>query len=80
MIKPRANKTIGSEVRRTDPESQQQYARAQRPQVPQDATTGGRPYHQSGQMPKGGFTSIWCFDGSTDTRKSSTTRPGKKVY
>jgi len=51
------------------------YTYACRPQVPSD-TTGGGVAWQPGQLPNGGFRSIYQF-GSTDTKQSYTTKPEK---
>lgn len=62
------------------PENSNGKASPTRPQTPADATTGGEPYYKSGVLPKGGFQAQWCFDGSTDRKKSPTVGDGKKVY
>jgi len=51
-----------------------------RPEIPADGIKGGRPYHKSGEMPKGGFQSMWCFDGSHNTKSSPTVGNGQKIY
>lgn len=53
---------------------------AQRPEIPTDGKSGGRPYHKSGEMPKGGYQSMWCFDGSSDRKNSPTVGQGNKIY
>ena len=59
----------------------QENPRAVRPQLPRDMVADGRPVYASGEMPKGGFQSIWAFGRNpTDTKHSPTTKPGKKVY
>ena len=58
----------------------QQIAQAVRPQLPRDKTSEGRPTYASGEMPKGGYQSMWTFDGRSDTKNSPTTKPGQKVY
>ena len=59
----------------------QERPQAIRPQLPRDSVANGRPVHASGEMPKGGFQSIWAFGRNpTNTKESPTTKPGKKVY
>ena len=65
-----------------DQMNNQQSGIAMRPQLPTDATAGGNPYYKSGMPPKGGFTSMWCFSGSSDRKNSptDTVKGQKKVY
>lgn len=59
----------------------QKWAKAVRPQKPSDSTQMGQPYWSPGQMPTGGFRSVFCFeDGNNSTKISNTTKPGRKVY
>ena len=59
----------------------QQVAQAVRPQLPRDKTNEGRPTFASGELPKGGYQSMWTFNGGAiDTKNSPTTKPGGKVY
>jgi hypothetical protein len=51
------------------------YTYACRPQVPSD-TTGGGVAWQAGQLPNGGFRSMFCFNGQ-DPKNSPTTKPEK---
>jgi len=53
----------------------QQIAKSVRPQLPRDGSAGGKPTHRSGELPKGGYQSIWSFRGN-DTKDSSTSKPG----
>ena len=59
----------------------QQVAKSVRPQLPRDGHQDGRAYWQSGELPKGGYNSMWCFgDDHKDTKNSPTRGDGKKVY
>ncbi|CAB4151443.1 hypothetical protein UFOVP938_28 [uncultured Caudovirales phage] len=58
----------------------QKWAKAVRPQVPRDNSQMGQPSWTPGTMPKGGYRSIFRFDGDTDTKISNTGKPGRKVY
>lgn len=82
-MKPKVPKGPGSMTvfRRSSAVNQQQ-AQATRPQLPRDHSQGGRPIYASGEMPKGGYQSMWTFNGSVDTKDSRTApkAPGRKVY
>jgi len=54
----------------------QQIAKSVRPQLPRDGSAGGKNYHLNGQVQRGGYTSVWNFDGNSNTKDSSTTKPG----
>jgi hypothetical protein len=58
------------------PQVNQQIAKSVRPQLPRDGSKGGTNYHTNGKLPSG-FTSVWRFDGVTDTKNSATTKPEK---
>lgn len=58
------------------PQINQQVAKATRPQLPRDGSKGGTNYHANGKLPAG-YTSVWRFDGVTDTKNSATTKPEK---
>ena len=51
------------------------YTYACRPQVPSD-TTGGGVAWKPGDLPNGGFRSVFDFDGK-NPKKSPTTKPEK---
>ena len=57
-------------------EVNQQIAKAIRPQLPRDGSADGNNKHDSGQLPKGGFTAVWNFAGNRDTKDSATCKPG----
>ena len=59
----------------------QQIARAVRPQLPRDGTPGAQRWNP-GQLPHGGFRTVFDFSGtpSYDTKQSPTRGSGKKVY
>lgn len=69
-----------TKFQRSDSENQE-VAQSVRPQLPRDKTSHGRPVFNSGELPKGGFQSMWGF-GKTplNTKDSPTTKPGRKVY
>ena len=54
----------------------QQVAKSTRPQLPRDGSKDGVNSHKSGQLQPGGFTAVWNFNGNTNTKDSSTTKPG----
>jgi hypothetical protein len=58
----------------------QQIAKSVRPQLPRDGSAGKKPYHEMGEMPHGGYQSMWNFSGNNSTKESPTDKPGKKVY
>jgi len=52
-----------------------------RPQLPRDKSANGRPIFNSGELPKGGYQSMWGFGADpTNTKDSPTTKPGRKIY
>ena len=52
-----------------------------RPQIPRDLYGMGKPWHQDGTMPPGGFRAMWNFgQGAQNVKESPTTGGGKKVY
>ena len=58
----------------------QQIAKSVRPQLPRDGSKGMTPW-ETGQMPRGGYRSVFCFeDGNYSTKDSPTSGGGKKVY
>ena len=57
----------------------QKYAKAIRPQKPSDTTERYQKW-QPGQVPMGGFRSVFCFDDSYNSKESPTSGGGKKVY
>lgn len=61
-------------------ELNQQTPTAVRPPLPRDTSGDGKANWCSGELPKGGYQSIWRFDGSTDTKNSPTVKVGRKVY
>ena len=81
-LKPKTPKGPGqmTKFQRSHNENQQ-VAQAVRPQLPRDKSGEGRPIYASGELPKGGYQSIWAFGNNPlDTKQSPTTKPGKKVY
>jgi hypothetical protein len=62
-------------------DNNQQIAKPTRPQLPSDGSTGMERW-QPGQLPKGGFISVFDFSGTPtyDTKKSPTEGGGCKVY
>jgi len=59
----------------------QQIAKSVRPQLPRDGSPGQTRW-QPGELPKGGFRSVFDFSetSSYNTKKSPTEGSGKKVY
>lgn len=82
MLKPTTGRGAGTPVKfKRSQEDNQQIAQAVRPQLPRDKTSGGRPIFSSGELPKGGYQSMWCFGNDpTNTKNSPTTKPGRKIY
>jgi hypothetical protein len=64
-----------------DHDLNQQTATAVRPPIPRDATSHMTRW-QPGEMPKGGYRSVFDFSGTgpLDTKNSPTEGGGKKVY
>lgn len=55
----------------------QKSSKAVRPQKPSDATVSTQKW-TPGQVPMGGFRSVFCFeDGAYNSKISSTTKPEK---
>ena len=59
----------------------QQIAKSVRPQLPRDGSKDMQRW-QPGQLPQGGFRSVFDFSGTPeyDTKHSPTSGGGKKVY
>ena len=59
----------------------QQIAKSTRPQLPRDGSKGMERW-EPGQLPKGGYRSIFDFSGTPkyDTKHSPTSGGGGKVY
>ena len=59
----------------------QQVAKSVRPQLPRDGSMGMQRW-EPGQLPVGGFRSVFDFSEKTsyDTKHSPTSGGGKKVY
>ena len=58
----------------------QKPAKPVRPQKPSDVTNNAKKW-KLGEMPQGGFRSVFCFeDGDYSTKISRTSGGGKKVY
>lgn len=59
----------------------QQVAKSTRPQLPRDGSKDMQRW-QPGQLPKGGYRSVFDFSGTAeyDTKQSPTSGGGKKVY
>ena len=64
-----------------DHDLNQQTSTAVRPPIPRDATSHMTRW-QPGEMPKGGYRSVFDFSstGPLDTKHSPTEGGGKKVY
>ena len=62
-------------------DNNQQIAEPTRPMLPSDGSTGMERW-KPGQLPKGGFISVFDFSGTPtyDTKKSPTEGGGCKVY
>jgi hypothetical protein len=82
MLKPITGRGAGTPVKfKRSQEDNQQIAQAVRPQLPRDNSQNGRPIFASGELPKGGYQSMWGFgDNPTNTKDSPTTKPGRKIY
>jgi hypothetical protein len=76
-LKPKTPGSSGGTPHKRPSEANQQIARAVRPQLPRDGSAGGLNTTLSGKMPAG-FTSVWNFDGNSNTKNSATTKPEKK--
>ena len=62
-----------------DHDANQQIAKSVRPQLPRDGSAGMTKW-QPGQLPQGGFRSVFCFEDTYDTKHSPTSGGGSKVY
>jgi hypothetical protein len=63
-----------------DHDSNQQVATAIRPQLPRDGSAGQIAWHL-GDLPKGGYRSVFPMqEGPFQTKMSPTSGGGKKVY
>lgn len=82
MLKPITGKGAGTPVKfQRSQEDNEKIAEPYRPQLPRDGSQDGRPTFKSGELPKGGYQSVWAFgDNPTDTKNSPTTKPGRKIY
>ena len=62
-------------------ELNQQVAKSVRPQLPRDGSAGAARW-EPGQLPKGGYRSVFDFSGTPtyDTKHSPTSGGGSKVY
>jgi len=82
MLKPTTGRGAGTPVKfKRSQEDNQQVAQAVRPQLPRDKSANGRPIFTSGELPKGGYQSMWGFGNDpTNTKDSPTTKPGRKIY
>jgi len=62
-------------------DNNQQIAKPTRPQLPSDGSTGMERW-EPGQLPKGGYRSVFDFSGTPtyDTKQSPTEGGGGKVY
>jgi hypothetical protein len=82
MLKPTTSKAAGQTTKfKRSAEDNQQVAQAVRPQLPRDKSANGRPIYTSGELPKGGYQSMWGFGNDPmNTKDSPTTKPGRKIY
>ena len=82
-LKPKTTGSSGGTPHKRESYSNQQVARATRPQLPRDGSIGGLNTTFAGKMPSG-FTAVWNFDGNRNTKDSATTKPGnagkKSIY
>lgn len=62
-----------------DSDVNQQIAKSVRPQLPRDGSAGMKPW-QPGEMPRGGYRAVFCFEDTYDTKQSPTSGGGSKVY
>ena len=62
-------------------ELNQQVAKSVRPQLPRDGSAGAARW-EPGQLPKGGYRSVFDFSGTPtyDTKHSPTSGGNSKVY
>jgi hypothetical protein len=82
MLKPTTGRGAGTPIKfKRSQDDNQQIAQAVRPQLPRDKSANGRPIFTSGELPKGGYQSMWGFGNDpTNTKDSPTTKPGRKIY
>ena len=68
-----------SREQQRDHDLNQQVAKSVRPQLPRDGSAGMTKW-QPGQLPRGGYRSVFCFEDTYDTKHSPTSGGGSKVY
>ena len=79
-LKPKVRENSSNIPQHRDPQINQQIATAVRPQLPRDGSRDGLNTSLKGVTPVG-FTGVWNFSDNTNTKDSSTSKPGgKKIY
>jgi hypothetical protein len=79
-LKPKVQTNSTSYPQHRSSQINQQIATAVRPQLPRDGSRDGLNTSLKGVTPVG-FTGVWNFADNSNTKDSSTSKPGgKKIY
>jgi hypothetical protein len=79
-LKPKVQANSSNTPHHRDPLINQQISTAIRPQLPRDGSKDGLNTSLKGVTPVG-FTGVWNFADNSNTKDSSTSKPGgKKIY
>jgi len=79
-LKPKVQTNSTNYPQHRSPQINQQIATAVRPQLPRDGSRDGLNTSLKGVTPVG-FTGVWNFADNSNTKDSSTSKPGgKKIY
>ena len=79
-LKPKVRENSSNIPYHREPQINQQIATAIRPQLPRDGSRDGMNTSLKGVTPVG-FTGVWNFADNSNTKDSSTSKPGgKKIY
>ena len=79
-LKPKVQGSSSNTPHHRDPLINQQVSRAVRPQLPRDGSADGLNTSIKGVTPVG-FVGVWNFADNSNTKDSSTSKPGgKKIY
>jgi hypothetical protein len=79
-LKPKVQANSSNTPHHRDPQINQQISTAILPQLPRDGSKDGLNTSLKGVTPVG-FTGVWNFSDNSNTKDSSTSKPGgKKIY
>lgn len=79
-LKPKTQGSNSNTPHHRSPQINQQISTAIRPQLPRDGSKDGMNTSLKGVTPVG-YVSVWNFADNSNTKDSSTSKPGgKKIY